>query len=108
MLIKTKHSVSEIRSKIIDQQNFGTPIHIEDIQGGSRLYVMEQWTLRNANYMTVTILIEEKEEYRLIHYVVSGTSRAIFGFDWGASSSREKKLLSLLETHNFQYQILEQ
>lgn len=108
MIIKTMQSAQELHQEIFKQQLFGAPKYTAKLEGNSIFYVYEQYTFRNGNYMTISVLLEDKETHRLIHFIPSGASRGLLGFTLGANASRETMLLKLLDLNNYQYEIIEE
>ncbi len=108
MLIRTNESVSSLQNKIFNNNAFGTPIYKEKIGDSSVFMVYEEYTFRNGNFMTLSIVIEDKEEFRQVHFVQSGSSRGLFGFDWGAGNSRVNRFIKLLENEHISYEVVKE
>lgn len=106
MVIKTRETVENILYKVFNSNRYGTPIYHSKIEESSLFMVFEEYTLRNGNYMTISIVIEDKENSRYIHHIQAGSSRGFLGFDWGAGSSRTRRLISILDTQEISYEII--
>lgn len=108
MLIQTNESSSDLLDNVFKTGLFGDVKYSSIIGRNSQFIVFEDYTFANGNYMTISIIIEDKEEYRLIHFVEGGSARGIFRFDWGAGHKRKQRLLKALKENGISYKILEE
>lgn len=108
MLIKTNASIEFLQKKIFSNERYGVPKYQSKIEPNSLFIVFENFTLTNSNYMTISIVLEDKGENRFIHFVQAGASSGIFGFDWGAGHRRQQQFIKSLKEENITFEILKE
>ena len=108
MIVRVEGNARYVCEKVFRNNNYGVPKHSQKLSDGSYFIVYENFTFRNGNYMTLSVLIENKEDHCLIHFVPGGTSRGLFGFDWGAASSREKRFIRILSECGLDFKVLKE
>ena len=108
MLIKVQENIQTIQHIIFSNDRFGTPKYKERIGSSAIFMVYEEYTIANGNYMTVSIVLEELDFGCYIHFVQGGSSRGLFGFDWGSGRRREQRLIRVLDENNIQYEIVKE
>lgn len=106
MKIKTTTTVEELMKKIFVSPNFGEPLKTVNLDHGYKLIIFEEYTFRGNNYMTITVLIEDKEDYRIIHYVPSGSGSGLLGLDMGAAKSRIRAFPKFFQKADLPYEVI--
>lgn len=76
------------------------------MNGNTFVGIIEEYTLRNGNYMTVTLILYEEDDTVFLHIIGSGASSGLLNIEWGANDSREKKYAQLISSYNLGYKII--
>lgn len=69
--------------------------------------VIEEFTFRNSNYMSIILVLYTKNEEVFLDVTTSGAGSGILNFNFGANKSREKRVLNFLENHNISYDVVQ-
>lgn len=107
MRIKAYASTQTLK-KILNQfEAFGTPLYESRIGESNEFLVYEPYSIANSNRMSISVVLEEKEGYTLIHFVTAGSSQGwVFKFDWGSASRRKNRLHTALTTNNIKFEVI--
>ena len=72
-----------------------------------KIIVVERYYFRTANRASLSIVLSNKIDYCEAIIVGSGGGQGmIFKFDWGASNSFQKRILSILTSMNIKYETI--
>jgi hypothetical protein len=105
--IKAYESVQVLKGTLNKYEAFGTPLYESRIGENNEFIVYEQFSLANSNRMSISIVLEEKEGYTLIHFITSGSSQGwLFKFDWGSGNRRKNRIQSVLLNNHIKYEII--
>lgn len=82
-----REAVSHINSAVIDGSITGEKIDEYYINDNAVVLVYEKHYYRAGNRLTLTVVIDDFENFTRVHYVGGGGGQGLFKFDWGASES---------------------
>ena len=80
----------------------------QELSETSWFSVTEQYTLRNGNYLTITLALQEENDKVILYVVVSGASGGLLKFTFGANKSREKQVLNHITSNGLHFEIIEE
>lgn len=108
MQVWVKENVDTVYNKIFHSTSFGDLIYKSKIEEDSIFLVYEQYTIRNGNYMGISVILEPYKKGCMIHYIASGAARGVLGFDFGVKRDRNRRLCMILENKQMDYEIIKE
>lgn len=107
MVVKTVNTMTQIKRDILATLYSDAKIKFQkEIENGF-FVVYEEFSIINGNYLTISVVVEDKEFHRIINFIPGGSSQGLFGFDFGSQKRRIQSFVRMLESKNFDYEIIE-
>lgn len=105
MLLRTKATTKELLEQVFVPREFRDPDYKKELKN-TVFIVYRDWTYRSSNYLSISVLIEDLDEYRDIHYIIGGLPKSMIG-DMGTTTSRQRQLFKALDNNDIAFEILE-
>lgn len=107
MIIKTTATKEEIKSKIFSSKFYKDLQKSLRLKDGTEVFIYNKYTFMANGDHTVTVIIEDYETYRLVHYIISGHKTGLLRIDFSINDSMYYQYSNQISESGIPYEIIE-
>ncbi len=105
MDIKTTATIEEIKKFIANEEYYKNIKEHLILKGNTELIIVDVYMFRINSDLSISFVLEDFEDYRMIRFIVSGEAYGILRKPFGSDEYQREKFIELLKSSNLAFEV---